>query len=116
MSTVNRLYALAEAQPTTLVARIEPGTRTERVGAWAILRALGKRPPHGEALRCSALTLADAEPWLVAHDIRELILLHTQRLNRDILERIADSASRANAAVTFACSRATGSTDPNYCA
>ncbi len=91
IATVHVLHRLASEQPSVLVVAIAPDQRTTPAVIWAILRALGKRAAH---LRVTP-SWTDAERWLAAHGIRELILLRAHHLTRESCRALHDAAGRA---------------------
>jgi hypothetical protein len=74
--TTRAIYALAARDPHVLAASAPPDTRTSSGITWSILRALGKRSEH---LR-GPPQWHDARRWLVAHGVRELVVLRAEHL------------------------------------
>ena len=92
IATARALHRLGVAEPTVLTVAIGPDATATTAVAWAILRALGKQlnrlehPPEW----------ADAERWLLAHDIRELVVLTAQHLAERGFRDLAATADRTN--------------------
>lgn len=93
IATVRSIRALAERTPGVLVIRIAPGSREERDVVWAILRALGKRV---EQLNRGRLQVwwSDAERWLRAHAITDVVALYAQHLDRRVTQELLDRLHR----------------------
>lgn len=93
VNDVRALHHLAARHPTVLVVTLAPDHRTAPAIVWSILRALGKRTA---SLQGATPEWSDAERWLAAHGIRELIVLRAQHLTdtryRDLLETAARAA------------------------
>lgn len=90
IATVRAIHALAARNPGVLVLSIPPGIRGERELIWAILRALGKRIERVERVERGGPTVSwgDAERWLTAHAVDELVVLCAQHLGQRTLETL----------------------------
>jgi hypothetical protein len=98
VATIQAIHRLATDHSTMLAATIAPDWRSDRAVTWAILRALGKR---FDLLGDLAPDWGHAERWLVAHHIRELIILRAQHLTADHTEHLIRMGDRADIAVVF---------------
>ena len=98
VATTRAIQRLAAEQPTVLAISIAPDTRAGSGVIWAILRALGKRL---DRLDRPSPDWADAERWLVAHRIAELIALRAQHLTGAPAEHLARLGERADIAIAL---------------
>ncbi len=90
IATVRALRALAARQPGVLVLSIPPGIRGEPELIWATLRALGKRIERVERVERGGpkVSWSDAERWLTAHAVNELVVLCAQHHGQRTLETL----------------------------
>lgn len=100
VGTTRMIHQLAVREPGVLAVSIAPGTRTFPAVIWAILRAMGKRI---EQLERPSLKVwwTDAERWLTAHGISEVVVLGAQHLGADVAEELERNLSRLGVAPTF---------------
>jgi hypothetical protein len=87
IATVTAVRELAARDPGLLAISIGPRLRSDTEVIWAILRALGKRVEH---LRRSSgkVWWIDAEKWLTAHRIIEIVVLYPQHLGDRRLDEL----------------------------
>jgi hypothetical protein len=98
LATIRAIHRLAADHPTVLAVSIAPDTQTDPGVVWAILRALGKRL---DRLDKRSPDWRDAEQWLMAHRIAELIILRAQHLTDAQVDRLARLAERADIAIAL---------------
>lgn len=98
VATTEAIHRLAEDHPAVLAATVAPDCHSDRAVAWAILRAVGKRT---DLLDDLAPGWAHAERWLVAHRVRELIILRAQHLTAAQTEHLIRIGDRADVALAF---------------
>jgi hypothetical protein len=79
IATVRAIRDLAAREPGVLAVSIVPGLRADAEVIWAILRALGKRIEQLERTNVKVWWI-DAERWLAAHRIDEMVVLCAQHL------------------------------------
>ena len=87
IATVNAIHSLAVRQRGVLVIHIAPATREEPAVVWAILRALGKRIERLDRPNLRVFWM-DAERWLTAHRVREIVVLCAQHLGASVTEEL----------------------------
>ena len=95
VATVRAIHRLAAEQTTVLAVAVAPDWRTTPAVIWAILRALGKTITR---LAAVTPTLADAERWLIAHGIKELVVLGARHLTSPITRDLIYSTAEPNCA------------------
>jgi hypothetical protein len=98
VATTKAIHRLATDHSTVLAATIAPDWRSDRAVTWAILRALGKRT---DLVGDLAPDWMHAERWLVAHQVRELIILRAQHLTAAQTEHLVRMGDRADIALVF---------------
>lgn len=98
VATVRAIHRLAAEQSTVLAVAVAPDWRTAPAVIWAILRALGKTITR---LAAATPTWADAERWLIAHGIKELVVLGARHLTSPITRDLIDSTRRAELRLTL---------------
>ncbi len=98
VATVRAIHCLAAEQITVLAVAVAPDWRTTPALIWAILRALGKTITQ---LAAVTPTWADAERWLIAHGITELVVLGARHLTSPITRDLIDSTRRAELRLTL---------------
>ena len=93
IATVRTIHGLAARERGILAVTIAPGTRAEPAMVWAILRALGKRIErlHRPTVRVHWM---DAQRWLVAHGITEMVVVHAQHLDDHLTDELANRVGR----------------------
>ena len=79
IATAMTIRELAAPEPGVLAVRIAPGSQAEPAVVWAILRALGKRIEQLGRTKVKVYWM-DAQRWLVAHAITEVIMLCSSEL------------------------------------
>jgi len=77
IATVRAIHRLAADHLEVLAINIAPDSRAAAAVNWAILRALGKRTDN---LGNHTPQRSDAETWLRAHRIAEIIVLRAHHL------------------------------------
>ena len=87
IATVKAIHSLAVRQRGVLVIHIAPATREEPAVVWAILRALGKRIERLDRPNLRVFWM-DAERWLTAHRVREIVVLCAQHLGESVTEEL----------------------------
>ena len=87
IATVKAIHSLAVHQRGVLVIHIAPATREEPAVVWAILRALGKRIERLDRPNLRVFWM-DAERWLTAHRVREIVVLCAQHLGESVTEEL----------------------------
>ena len=87
IATVKAIHSLAVRQRGVLVIHIAPATREEPAVVWAILRALGKRIERLDRPNLRVFWM-DAERWLTAHRVREIVVLCAQHLGASVTEEL----------------------------
>jgi hypothetical protein len=93
IATVAAVHALAAREPGVLAVSIAPGTREEPAVVWAILRALGKRIEQLERAVVKVWWM-DAERWLRAHRITEVVVLCAQHLGKRARDELETEVGR----------------------
>jgi len=98
IATVRTIHRLVTSHPTILAVSIAPDSRAAAAVVWAILRALGKRT---EKLGGHTPRWSDAEVWLRAHEIGEVVVLHAEHLADTRERELCELGGRAGITVTF---------------
>lgn len=98
VATVRAIHCLAAEQTTVLAVAVAPDWRTAPALVWAILRALGKTITQ---LAAATPTWPDAERWLIAHGITELVVLGAQHLTSPITRDLINSTRRSELHLTL---------------
>ena len=93
VATVKALHALAAREPGVLTVSIAPGSDAQPAVVWAILRALGKRIEQLPQTSFKVFWM-DAERWLVAHQIAEMVVLSAQHLRGGTAEQLERHVAR----------------------
>jgi hypothetical protein len=98
VATVKALHALAAREPGVLAVSIAPGSNAQPAVVWAILRALGKRIEQLPQTSFKVLWM-DAERWLVAHQIAEMVVLSAHHLGGGTAEELERHVARLRIAL-----------------
>ena len=98
VATVKALHALAAREPGVLTVSIAPGSDAQPAVVWAILRALGKRIEQLPQTSFKVFWM-DAERWLVAHQIAEMVVLSAQHLRGGTAEQLERHVARLRIAL-----------------
>lgn len=101
VATTRAIHRLAATRPSVLAASIAPDWRDTPAVVWSILRALGKR---SDKLAGATPGWPDAERWLKAHAITELVMLRAQHLKPAATRDIERLAARTGITVTLSYS------------
>jgi hypothetical protein len=89
IATVWAIRELAAREPGVLAVSIAPRSQAEPAVVWAILRALGKRIEQLDRTKIKVWWM-DAERWLVAHRVREMVVLCAQHLGDRATEELTE--------------------------
>jgi len=84
IATARTIRELADREPGVLAVSIAPGSQAEPAVVWAMLRALGKRIEQLGRTKVRVYWM-DAQRWLVAHAITEMIVVCAQHLGRGMI-------------------------------
>ena len=98
IATVRAIHRLAAGHPAVLAISLGPDSRAAPAVVWAILRALGKRT---EKLAGHTPRWCDAEVWLTAHGIMELVVLRAQHLAATRERELEQLGKRAGITITL---------------
>lgn len=98
IATSRAIHRLAADEPTLLAISIAPDSQSAPTVIWAILRALGKRT---EKLAGKTPQWHNAETWLNAHLITELVALRAQHLKPATAHDLTQLAERTGIKMTF---------------
>jgi hypothetical protein len=89
---VRAIHAWAAKRPAALVCQIAPSATRRAEVVWDLLHALGKRADLPGTPQSPAWI--DAERWLVARQVTQLIVLRAQHLDRDSSEELTALAGQ----------------------